>query len=121
MAMARGPRPSMTPTPQAHLQPYCRGGGLQVSRQIRQLLDLRGQHRRLRHALLADIRGPAPPAPPGRSTAVAAACRGAARHFPLAYQSRGELRGAPVLARRTAKDESISAVFDDRMRVPGSV
>src|SRR6185312_12059141 len=121
MAMARSPRPSMTPAPQAHLQPRGRGGGLQVSRQVRQLLDLRWQHRRLHDALLADIRGPAPPASPGRSAAVAAACRSAARHFPLADQSRGELRGAPMLARRAAKDEGISAVFDDRMSVPGSV
>src|SRR6185437_14032101 len=60
-------------------------------------------------------------ATPGKSTAVTAACRSATRHFPLADQPRGELRGAAVLARRAAKDQSVTAIFDDRMSVSGSV
>src|SRR5258707_1859684 len=79
--------------------------------EVGKLFQLRGQHRRFHAEMLTvsdrseQLRGPA-----------AFGYRGV-RYFALPDELRSESRRAAALARRTAQDQRIAAVFDDGMRV----
>src|SRR5262249_51376876 len=81
----------------AHAQPLARAGRLQVAAEIGELLDLRREHRRLEHVLLAH-RERAARDPEARALARAGSLT--ADHLALADEPRGELRRSALFARR---------------------
>src|SRR5438046_9204029 len=98
--------------------PICR---LQVPGEVRQLLELRGEHRRLDEVLLADA-GRAPCAARGEEAVPIVPARGLpADHLALPDEARGELRGAAVLTARAAQDQRVAALLDERLRLAAAV
>jgi hypothetical protein len=92
---------------ECHHLPIRDGGELQVTGQIGQAFDLRGHDGGLDPELLARGDGRAPLVGPaglgGRGV----------QNLALADELRGEFRGAAVLARRAAQDQSVAAILDD--------
>src|SRR5580658_356801 len=102
---------------EADLEPLARRSHFQITAEIRQSLDLGGQHGGLRHALLTGVLRASRTAPREQAFAIAAAGDLLPQYLALADQARGELRRSAVLACRAAKDQRIAAVLHNRLGI----
>src|SRR5579862_1295721 len=107
--------------PYAHLEPAGRRGGLQVPAQVRQLLELSGQHGQFGDVRVTDAGGTARAAAAEESVTVAAARGLAPDQLALADETRRELRGPAVLAPRAAQDQCGRTVLDERLSLGAAV
>src|SRR5258708_16804604 len=101
--------------------PRCGRCALQITAQVRQLLELRGHDRCLDDMLVGDVARAARAAARQGGFAIPAARNLPSQYFALADQARGELRGSAVFAARTAQDQGIAAILYNRLGLAGPV